>query len=154
MMVCALQSNHSLFIISLLTHGADSMCGCLGCPLVFAPHLSGQYKQLAYSCNNHRCQSYKLKVLQSKVIQRHCRANDMHSITHSIQNFVFIQMPDAAITPPVQQQPATPQAQKSCSVMPCKPSSSNLEVGPQEHSSLAWHNLASSQFFCGLTCYM
>ena len=99
MWVCKLQSNLSLFIISLLTHNAGSMCGQLMRPLVFAPHLSGQYKQLAYSCNNHRCQSYKLKVLQSKVIQRHCRADDAHSHTPSIQNFVFIEMPDAAITP-------------------------------------------------------
>ena len=40
-----------------------------------APHLSVHYKQQAYNCNNHWCQSYKLKVLQSKVIQKQCCFN-------------------------------------------------------------------------------
>ena len=40
-----------------------------------APHLSVHFKQQDYNCNNQWCQSYKLKVLQSKVIQRQCSVN-------------------------------------------------------------------------------
>ena len=38
--------------------------------ILLAPQLSVQDKQFAYRCINHWCQSNKLKVLQSKVIQR------------------------------------------------------------------------------------